>query len=317
MRIATWNVEWFNSLFDREGGIKAGAAPSGRDGVGAGERVEAVGRVLRALDADALLVVEAPDISRRRDGGALLGAFAERAGIRARRVLIGFPNDTRQEIALLHDAGALEARHDPQEAEDAPRFDRELPLEIDGRAQRARFSKPPLEVACRTPRGAFRLVGVHTKSSTIGSDDPEDQASRRKLLAQCVWIRRRVEAHIAAGEPVIVLGDLNDAPGWGSGSGLAIVMGEGPRRLHDPHAGAWLDGGAAVGPTSVRFRPRDGGSFAEALLDYVLVSPEIAAREPRWRIWHPLRPPCSEDPALARALLAASDHFPVSIDVDL
>jgi hypothetical protein len=55
----------------------------------------------------------------------------------------------------------------------------------------------------------------------------------------------------------------------------------------------------------------------EALLDYALVSPDLAARGPVWRVWHPGRPPCSDDPSLARALLAASDHFPVSIDVDL
>ena len=314
MRIAGWNVEWFNSLFDGDGTVKADDEPSGREGVSVGERARAVAQVLRALDADAVVVIEAPDISRRRDGGAMLGAFARRAGIRARRVLIGFANDTRQEIALLHDPHRLEARHDPREAEDAPRFDGHLDLEIEGRMQRTRFSKPPLEVACRTPGGGFRLVGVHAKSTPVGEDDP---SSRRKLLGQCVWLRRRIEAHLDAGEALIVLGDLNSEPTPDDGSGVGIVMGRGDRRLHDPNAEARLRDGPEGGSTSVRFRPRGGEGFREALLDYALVSPTVAARGPRWRIWHPLRPPCSEDAALSRALLAASDHFPVTIDVEL
>ena len=324
MRIATWNVEWFNSLFGGDGAIKTDDGPSGRHGVGAGDRIEAVARIMRALDADALMVVEAPDVSRRRDGAALLEGFAAHAGLRASRALVGFANDTRQEIALLHDPAVVEARHDPREGEGAPRFDRELRLELDGRMRVVRFSKPPLEVALRAEGRSLRLLGVHTKAKSSGPPGDAARAaieSRRKLLGQCVWIRRRAEAHLAAGEPLLVLGDLNDDPGLDAyeahhgRSGAEIVRGEGERRLHDPHLEAALAAGPGGGPTTARFRLRGQERWMEALLDYALASPDLAAAGPRWRIWHPLRGPCSEDAALSRALLAASDHFPVSVDL--
>jgi hypothetical protein len=56
----------------------------------------------------------------------------------------------------------------------------------------------------------------------------------------------------------------------------------------------------------------------ETLVDYVMVSPDLMARGPRWRIWHPFDDPgCYGVPELREALLAASDHFPVTLDIDL
>ncbi|MEP0249737.1 MAG: endonuclease, partial [Roseobacter sp.] len=56
----------------------------------------------------------------------------------------------------------------------------------------------------------------------------------------------------------------------------------------------------------------------QALLDYVMLSPDLAAKEPVWRIWHPLDDPkCWNDPDLRQALVTASDHFPVSVDLSI
>ena len=47
-------------------------------------------------------------------------------------------------------------------------------------------------------------------------------------------------------------------------------------------------------------------------------SPDLAATAPDWRIWHPVNDPgVTEVPELADALLSASDHFPVTIDLEL
>ena len=54
-----------------------------------------------------------------------------------------------------------------------------------------------------------------------------------------------------------------------------------------------------------------------ALLDHVMVSPDLAATGPTWRIWHPLREPRARDPSLRAPLLAASDDFPVTLDLEL
>jgi hypothetical protein len=76
MRIATYNVEWFHELFDRSGALLHDGARSGREGVSRGRQIDALATVFRAIDADAIMVVEAPDISRRHDGETALKAFA-------------------------------------------------------------------------------------------------------------------------------------------------------------------------------------------------------------------------------------------------
>ncbi len=57
----------------------------------------------------------------------------------------------------------------------------------------------------------------------------------------------------------------------------------------------------------------------DVLLDFVMLSPDLAARtRPVWRIWHPKQDRAiAHDGPLRRALLDASDHFPVSVDLDL
>ena len=47
-----------------------------------------------------------------------------------------------------------------------------------------------------------------------------------------------------------------------------------------------------------------------------MVSPDLAARNPDWRVWHPFNDPgVMAVPELREALLQASDHFPVTIDL--
>ena len=54
-----------------------------------------------------------------------------------------------------------------------------------------------------------------------------------------------------------------------------------------------------------------------ALLDYAMVSPDLMAARPAWRIWHPEEDArLAADRPLAAALMAASDHFPVTLDLD-
>jgi endonuclease/exonuclease/phosphatase family metal-dependent hydrolase len=139
-----------------------------------------------------------------------------------------------------------------------------------------------------------------------------------------------VNEHLAAGDSLIVLGDFNDGPGRDAyetlfrRSGVEIVLGNGNGEgegkaaglpLFDPHADLRFHARAATAPTTARFRRPDGTGHVEALLDFIMVSPDLRARAPVWRIWHPLHDPAIRaDSALARALLTASDHFPVTLD---
>lgn len=344
MRIATYNVEWFDALFDNQGRPLADEAWSARYNVTRAMQLEALGIVFNAMDADAIMVIEAPDTSRRRDTRRALEQFADWAGIRANAVEIGFVNDTQQEIALLYDPLVLRAKHDPMGAPEglgtgleAPAFNSVYWLDLDTDRDRdeVRFSKPPLELAMevRETGFAFRMIGAHLKSKAPHGARKSDDVirisieNRRKQLAQCIWLRERVEGHLRAGEPMIVLGDFNDGPGLDEyeklfgRSGVEVVMGrEDPDvtpelRLYDPHATTALSKRGNQGPTSARFYIDHDQRYLTALLDYVMVSNGLKTGV-KWRIWHPFDDPvCYNTPELKQALLAASDHFPVSVDL--
>jgi hypothetical protein len=341
LRFATYNVEWFNALFDDSGRMLADREPSTRYKTTRGEQLAALAIVFTALDADGITIIEAPDTNGRRSTVKALETFARAAGLRARKAIIGYPSETEQEIAFLYDPDRLTVHHDPQGhpatshgSHDAPRFDTTFryDLDADNISETIRFSKPPLELAVSTKAGTrLRLIGVHAKSKNpYGAIGREAQIrlsieNRRKQLAQCLWIRQRVDAHLAAKESLLVMGDFNDGPGidefeklFGH-SGIEIVLGTAPdptTRLTDPHANMALQSKVGLTPTSARFYLAPQKRFFEALLDFIMVSPDLAAKDPDWRIWHPFNDPRIMDiPDLREALLQASDHFPVTIDL--
>lgn len=343
MRIATYNVEWFDALFDDDGGLLEDDEWSNRYDVTRQDQIAALGVVFTALDADAVMIIEAPDNNQRRSTVRALEGFAQAFNLRARKVLLGFSNDTQQEIALLYDPDALHVTHDAIGPENdgagsaqAPRFDGRfhIDLDIDATTDRVAFSKPPLEIQVQTAAGTrFRLIGVHLKSKAPhGASNKEDAmqmaiANRRKQLAQAIWLRQRISAHLEMGQALIVLGDLNDGPGLDEyeklfgRSSVEILLGEGEsaaHQLHDPHARRLLGQKTGAIQTTSRFYLAHEKIYMQALLDYIMISPDLQARGPGWRIWHPFDDPeCWKRPALCKALLTASDHFPVSLDIDL
>jgi len=342
MRIATYNIEWFNNLFDDDGQILEDGGWSGRQDVTRAEQLTALGIVFSALDADAVMIVEAPDDNRRRDTVRALENFTHAYGLRARKALLGFRNDTQQEIALLYNPDVLRAVHDPvgretgkKGARGAPRFDSVFrwDVDVDDAPELITFSKPPLEARLEVIETGkhLRMIGVHIKSKAPHGAGSEKEImrvaieNRRKQLAQCIWLRGRVESHLEAGEPVIVLGDFNDGPGLDEyeklfgRSGVEIVLGEsGATKLYDPHARLALSRRVGAMPVTSRFFIQAENKYLQALLDYIMVSPDLKRKDPHWRIWHPFDDPaCYRTPELREALLTASDHFPVSIDIDL
>jgi hypothetical protein len=321
-RIATWNIEWANALFDDAGRLLMDDAPSTRYRTTRGQQLAGITQVLSALDADILLVVEAPDTNGKRTTVRALETLAAHAGLRARRAMIGFPSETEQEIALLCDPDRVAARHEPQHSLITPRFDAIL--------HGVRFSKPPLELTLTIAGRILHLVGVHVKSKAPhGARDPAEHIrvaleNRRKQIAQCRWIRGRVDDHLAAGHDLIVLGDFNDGPGLDEFeaefgvSGVEIVMGPATpphQHLNDPHARMALVRRIGLVPTTSRFWLAPERRYFEALLDFIMLSNGLCTAAPRWRIWHPFNDPDCEP--LRDALLSASDHFPVTLDLDL
>jgi endonuclease/exonuclease/phosphatase family metal-dependent hydrolase len=332
MRIATYNVEWFNNLFDNGGRLINDDSWSGRWDVTKAQQTQALAAVFAAMDADAVMIIEAPDTSTKRSSVKALTCFAAQFGLRTTDALTGFANDTQQEIALLFDPNVVQAAHDPKSDDACPRFDGafEMDLDVDATPDPVRWSKPPLEVALTTAKGPLRLIGVHAKSKAPHGAQNDAQAirisieNRRKQLAQCIWLRKRVEQHLGDGDDLIVLGDFNDGPGLDEyeklfgRSSVEIVLGEGAGpRMFDPHARMVLGRRLGAMPATARFKRKDK-PYLQALLDYIMVSPGLHARSPEWQIWHPFdHPACYENIALREALLLASDHFPVVLDITL
>jgi hypothetical protein len=341
LRLATYNVEWFNALFDNRGKLLEDLEYSARYNISRAEQIGSLGIVFTALDADGIMVIEAPDTNHRRSTVRALEHFAQKFDLRCRKAVIGFVSETEQEIAFLYDPDRLTVLHDPQGdpapshgTSGAPRFDTALRADLDGDGveELIRFSKPPLELSVETHDGLrLRIIGVHAKSKAPHGQVTEQEftrisiENRRKQLAECLWLRARAETHLAGGENLVVLGDFNDGPGLDEyeklfgHSGVEIVMGLGAApamRLTDPHAEMAITQRVGLTPTSARFWLQPKKRYFEALLDFIMVSPALAALRPDWRIWHPFNDPAvMAVPELRDALLSASDHFPVSIDI--
>lgn len=342
MRIATYNVEWFTELFSRDNRLLLDQEWSRRYKVKRADQGNAIAAVMKRVDADLMLIVEAPNTGGGKDTKRALESFAKHFGLRQTKAIMGFVNDTHQELAVMYDPLVVDLHHDPKgEISDgngksiAPRFDGKFlyDVDVDGKPETHVFSKPPLELAVKDIASGkrFRLIGVHTKSKSLHGANTEAEAmtmmveNRRKQLAQCIWIRQRVDAHLDAGDPLIVLGDFNDGPtvnGYETlfaRSGVQIVMGEkkdAGRCMIEPHASIMLDPHQAWAISSARFYIGEHKRYLNALLDYVMLSEGLAATGPSWRIWHPFDDPeCFKDVNIRDALLTASDHFPVSVDL--
>lgn len=345
MRIATYNVEWFADLFNKNDALLLDNERSRRHGVTRLQQLNAIARVIDRMNADVVLIVEAPNTGQKQDTVRALTNFAKHYNLRQNAAVIGFPNDTNQELAILYDPKVAKIEHKPRgkvsngkSPEVAPRFDSNFhyDVDVDGQPDIHSFSKPPIEalVTDKSSGRSFNMIGVHTKSKAPhGASDTADAlslsiANRRKQLAQCIWIREHVEKYLDAKEPLVVLGDFNDGPGidgyealFGRSS-VEIVMGHkqpSERVLTDPHANIILDPHQSWAITTARFYNKPYKRYMNAMLDYVMVSEDIVKNNaPRWRIWHPFDDPeCYKDAKMRDALILASDHFPVSMDISL
>ena len=61
LRLASYNVEWFNALFDDRGQLLEDRELSARYQISRADQLAALGIVFTALDADGVMIIEAPD----------------------------------------------------------------------------------------------------------------------------------------------------------------------------------------------------------------------------------------------------------------
>ncbi len=335
IRLCTYNIEWFDRLFDTCNSLKTGAEEMCR--------LDFIAAILRQIDADLVGIVEAPDSRSSGTESCVvkLENFASHYTLRTCKALCGFISRGQQQIALLFDPDVLSVTHQPGGSSDgtgglSPRFDGvyHYDADDDGIEEIYRFYRPPLEAKVRVKATAneFRLIEVHTKSKGIFNSvdmihlERRSRSNRMKIYAECSWIRRRVDEWFDEDQcrHVIVMGDINDGPGmdqyemrYGK-SGVEIIMGSlfEPERVLRNYAGRPRWGEHGWSPATATFKDRITGSRVDVMIDHILVSAGIRTDGAEsHRVWNPYED--SGLRALQHPLLQASDHFPVSIDLCL
>jgi endonuclease/exonuclease/phosphatase family metal-dependent hydrolase len=330
MRLMAYNIEWFDDHFQPDNSMKTGAESQAR--------FDGVAEALDKIDPDLVGITEGPNTTTttgQRDTIKALETFAAAKGLRQSKAMIGFPSAGRQEIALLYDPSVLTAKHDPggkKGSKTKPTFAEEFYIDSDGDGIKEVYKhyRPPLEAKItRADGGAdFWIMVVHAKSKGIFSAmdkvhfDRTSERNRRKLFAECTSIRQRVEEWLGKDRPVVVMGDVNDGPGFDfyeskfGRSAVEIIMGDiydGDAILRNyvgrPKFGRW-----GWEPSTARFTDNYTGDLVNALIDHIMVSQHFSpAADPASKVWNPFQ--LSEAKPLKAALEDASDHYPVTVDL--
>ena len=218
MRVMAYNIEWFGRHFEPDNSLKT-------DGTSQ-SKFRSVAHVIKTIDADIIGITEAPNTTTttgERDTVQALENFANQHGLRQTKALIGFPSRGQQEIALLFDPNMVKAEHDPGGKAGTvknPRFNEPFQADSDGDDIKELYThyRPPLEAKITRLDGGkdFWVIVVHAKSKGIFSAmdrihfERASERNRRRIFAECLSIRQRVDEWIDKQRDVIVMGDVND-----------------------------------------------------------------------------------------------------------
>ena len=105
LRIATYNVEWFEDLFDNDNNLHMDEEWSRRYDVRRIDQTNAIADVIRTVDADLMLIVEAPYTGKSQNTVKALKNFTKHFALRQSSVIMGYDNGTHQELAVIYEIG--------------------------------------------------------------------------------------------------------------------------------------------------------------------------------------------------------------------
>jgi endonuclease/exonuclease/phosphatase family metal-dependent hydrolase len=200
--------------------------------------------------------------------------------------------------------------------------------------------RPPLELSVKSVADGAevaRMIVAHAKSKGIfdrvsfARYEQLSERNRKKLFAECMSIRERCDQWLEteAERPVIVMGDINDGFGKDyyeqrfSRSAVEILLGDVwyPDWIlrsviqEKPKLGkyGWT-------PSTSRYTDNVTDDTLNVLIDHILVSRQVKVLDTT--VWNPYidhKPQTKEDQvnAIKAELKAASDHFPVSAELEL
>lgn len=294
-------------------------------------------RVLKHLDADVVAIVEGPDTlangSKTASGQLELWMTAFGLDTRNYKAIQGFTSKGQQELCAIYDADKLILEHAPESDNsfDAPFLADTLEKSI---KEQYEHWRPPMELTVKLKADQsklFKMIVAHAKSKGIFSNvdyaryEYLSELNRRKLYAECMHMRERVDKWITEGDSVIVTGDIND--GMGSDfyenrfgrSAIEILMGSvyQPELILKSALGIPKLGKYGWSPSSSTFTDTITDNWFTVLIDHILASQDISIENAG--VLNPYdEPHKSQLPnELKIALKKGSDHFPVFATLEI
>jgi len=336
LTIASYNMEWMVNLFSKEGIPKT----DGKDG----ERSILLAEVVKTMNPDIIGIVEGPDttVSGSKLASEQLEAWAALHGLDSNyKGVHGFPSGGRQELCALYRSDKVTVTHNPVQDLKKDPFNEAFIVDTTESLIKEQYKhyRPPLELSVRPAAGGdelARIIVAHAKSKGIFDNvdlaryEQISARNRKKLYAECMSIRNRVDQWFKKNPQakIIVMGDINDGFGMDyyeqrfSRSAVEILLGDiwQPERilkhvLPKPKLGKY-----GWSPSTSRFQDKLTEDKFNVLIDHILVSRNIDIHDVT--VWNPYLDQKDDVKnanvnAIKHALKNASDHFPVSIKVEL
>ena len=337
LTIAVYNVEWMMRLFDTNGILKTDAESL--------LRAQNLATAVAAIDPDIIGIVEGPDttVSGSKSASAQLEQWAAHFGLDASyRGVHGFPSGGRQELCALYKSSILNVVHAPTMAKNKHPFNQPFTADTNETLVKELYEhyRPPLELSVKSAADGselLRIVVAHAKSKGIfdrvdfARYEQLSERNRKKLYAECLSIRERCDQWLndKPERPVIVMGDINDGFGQDyyeqrfSRSAVEILLGDvwyPEKILRSVIADKPKLGKFGWTPATSRFTDTLTNDTLNVLIDHILISQQVSVKDVT--VWNPYldHKPDSKDQtvkALKAVLKNASDHYPVSVRIDL
>lgn len=339
LKFAVYNVEWMKDLFFQDGTPKQANQGSAQDKKN-GARSVLLADVVKAIDPDVLCIVEGPDTlaDGSKTASGQLEAWRDLHGLDPNyKGVHGIPSGGQQELCALYKSNLLTLVHDPEKNARKHPFNETFLVDTTESLIKEQYKhyRPPLELSLQdaaTGDELARIMVAHTKSKGIFAAvdfarfEQLSERNRKKLYAECFSIRERCDQWLSdqPAQKVILCGDINDGFGLDyyeqrfSRSAVETLLGSvwEPEKILRQVLPRPKLGKFGWNPSSSRYQDRITGDYFNVLIDHIVVSESVTFSNAR--VWNPFPKNAPADvKALKPQLKDASDHFPVSVEIEI